>query len=205
MLERNGFDERLVAEIPHLRRYARALTRRSNTTEAEDLVQTCLERALAHAPRWDPNINLRARLFAIIHNLFVSAVRRPVRELNLPDAEAADRSHEIPEQHLELKALSAALDDLPVEQREAVILVALEGMSYEQVARIMEIPVGTVRSRLSRGREALRQATGRPSPAGSRGRPRKSARSAKRRRSAAAYQARTSVGGYPSAAVDRAL
>ena len=164
MVERNGFDERIIAEIPHLRRYARTLARKTTAFDAEDLVQTCLERALAHAAKWDPEINLRARLFAIIHNLFVSAVRRPVRELQIPAAEAADPSHERPEQHMEINALTRAMAHLPEEQRDAIMLVAWEGLSYAQVANLMRIPVGTVRSRLSRGREALRRATGRPAP-----------------------------------------
>lgn len=164
--QRNGLDERLVAEIPHLRRYARSLTRGRGSTEADDLVQTCLERALAKAHTWDPDINLRARLFAILHNLFVSAVRRPVREYQLPlNPEVPDSSHMRQESYMEFRALSQAMDRLPPEQREAVVLVALEGMTYEEVAQILRVPVGTVRSRLSRGREALRQAVGRPAPA----------------------------------------
>lgn len=161
--QRNGFDERLVAEIPHLRRYARSLTRGHGPTEADDLVQTCIERALAKAHTWDPDINLRARLFAIMHNLFVSAVRRPVREFQLPlNPEVPDSSHMRQESYMELRALSQALDQLPAEQREAVVLVALEGMTYEEVSEILRVPIGTVRSRLSRGREALREAVGRP-------------------------------------------
>ena len=161
--QRNGFDERLVAEIPHLRRYARALTRGHSPTEADDLVQTCLEKALSHAAKWDEDINLRARLFAIMHNLFVSSLRRAATRRNVPlDPDAPDDRHPHQDSHMELRALAHALDELPPEQREAVVLVGLEGMTYEEVAHIMQVAVGTVRSRLSRGRDALRHAVGRP-------------------------------------------
>lgn len=162
-MKRSTFDQRLVAEIPHLRRYARALTRGYSPAEADDLVQTCLERALSHAAQWDENINLRARLFAIIHNLFVSALRKASSASRVRlDFEAVDSGDPEEESYMEFNALANALDGLPADQREAVILVGLEGMSYEEVAHVMQIPVGTVRSRLSRGREALRTAIGRP-------------------------------------------
>lgn len=162
---RHGLDERLVAEIPHLRRYARALTHGHAPAQADDLVKTCLEQALARADTWDPAINLRVRLFAIIHNSFVSALRRPVREHPLSvNSEAADRNHARQENHMEVRAVSLALDHLPLEQREAIVLVALEGMTYDEVSYVMQVPVGTVRFRLSRGREALRRAQGQPAP-----------------------------------------
>lgn len=162
---RDGLDERLAAEIPHVRRYARALTRGHASAEADDLVQTCLERAMTRAGTWDPAINLRTHLFAIIHNLVVSAITRPVREHPSPlNAEVADSDQVRQENYMELGTVYQALDRLPLEQREAILLVALEGMTYDEASHIMRVPVSMVRSRLSRGRETLRQALGHCAP-----------------------------------------
>src|SRR5579883_3296190 len=131
------------AEIPRLRRYARALTR--DATQADDLVQSCLLRAIAKQHLWQPGTDLRAWLFTILHNQHVNNVRRGVRE---GTAVAGDA--------LQLRDLERALAQLPAEQRQVILLVGLEGMRYEEVATVLGIPIGTVRSRLSRGRESLR-------------------------------------------------
>jgi RNA polymerase sigma-70 factor, ECF subfamily len=150
--------QKIDGEIPRLRRYARALTR--NTLMADDLVQDCLVRALAKSHLWQEGSDLRAWLFTILHNQYVNQVRRaahegnsvPIDKTDFPLSCAADQ-----EARLELRDLDRALAQLPDEQRTVVLLTGLEGMRYEAVAELIGVPVGTVRSRLSRGREALRQ------------------------------------------------
>lgn len=148
----------IEAEIPRLRRYARALTR--DAAAADDLVQDCLTRALGKLHLWQRGTDLRAWLFTILHNQYVNYVRRSVREgaaVGLSDTEpqltrAPHQGH-----RLELRDLERAIAKLPEEQRSAILLVGLEGMRYEEVAAVLDVPVGTIRSRLSRGREALRR------------------------------------------------
>ncbi len=148
----------LQNEIPRLRRYARALTR--DAARADDLVQSCLLRAIAKEHLWEPGTDLRAWLFTILHNQNVNEVRRSVREgvavpvENLaPVLTAAPRASAC----LQLRDLERAIKLLPEEQRQVILLVGLEGMRYEEVAAVLDIPIGTVRSRLSRGRENLRR------------------------------------------------
>jgi len=148
---------RIEQEIPKLRRYARALTRDANS--ADDLVQDALARALSKAHLWQEGTNLRAWLFTILHNEHVNQVRKRVREgtvIEISDFETG--LHARPSQlgSVELKELERALQRLPEEQRQVILLIGLEGMAYEEVATIMDVPVGTIRSRLSRGRNALR-------------------------------------------------
>jgi RNA polymerase sigma-70 factor (ECF subfamily) len=147
----------LESEIPRLRRYARALTR--DPTGADDLVQSCLVRALTKQHLWREGTDLRAWLFTILHNLHVNEVRRSARDgaaIPVEDVEMALPAKESASDCLRLRDLDRALGRLPEEQRQIVLLAGLEGMRYEQIARILDIPVGTVRSRLSRGRETLR-------------------------------------------------
>jgi RNA polymerase sigma-70 factor (ECF subfamily) len=144
----------IVAEIPRLRRYARALT--GNAMHADDLVQDTLERALGKWALWRPG-NLRAWLLSIMHNLFVNQARSP-RVVDCPGDEALPDLPMRATQHdaLELRDLVRCLARLPGEQREVLLLVALEDLSYEDTAKVLGVPVGTVMSRLSRGREKLR-------------------------------------------------
>jgi len=154
----NDFGRLIEAEIPRLRRYARALTR--DATRADDLVQSCLARALAKRHLWQPGTDLRAWLFTILHNQHVNDVRRSVREgVNVAIEEMAPvlSVHPNAIAALELRDLEAAIAKLAPEQRQVILLVGLEGMQYEQVALILGVPVGTVRSRLSRGRDQLRR------------------------------------------------
>jgi RNA polymerase sigma-70 factor (ECF subfamily) len=151
----------IEAEIPRLRRYARALTR--DVVSADDLVQDCLTRALGKLHLWQEGSDLRAWLFTILHNQYVNHIRRAVREgaavaLN----ETEPMLSRAPQQgkRLELRDLERAITQLPKEQRSVILLVGLEGMRYEEVAAVLDVPVGTIRSRLSRGREALRRLTG---------------------------------------------
>ena len=156
----NDFARLLEAEIPRLRRYARALTR--DVIRADDLVQSCLTRAVAKQHLWQPGTDLRAWLFTIMHNQHVNDVRRGVREGITVEVGKAPQltvqANAMPT--LELRDLERAIGKLSVEQREVILLVGLEGMAYEEVAAVLNVPVGTVRSRLSRGRDQLRQLMG---------------------------------------------
>ena len=157
----NDFGRLVEAEIPRLRRYARALTR--DTVRADDLVQSCLTRAVAKQHLWQAGTDLRAWLFTILHNQHVNDVRRSVREgIRVEVETAAPFLTMAPNAHavLELRDLRAAIDKLPQEQRQAILLVGLEGMRYDEVATIVGVPVGTIRSRLSRGRDQLRKLMG---------------------------------------------
>lgn len=151
----------IEAEIPRLRRYARALAR--DVAGADDLVQDCLARALEKLHLWQEGTDLRAWLFTILHNQYVNQVRRAVREgaaVGLSETEPMLARAPHQGKRLELRDLERAIAKLPDEQRSVVLLVGLEGMRYEEVAEILDIPIGTVRSRLSRGREALRRLIG---------------------------------------------
>lgn len=151
----------IEAEIPRLRRYARALTRDAIT--ADDLVQDCLTRALGKLHLWQEGTDLRAWLFTILHNQYVNHIRRAVREgaaVGLSESEPLLSRAPQQGKRLELRDLERALAKLPEEQRSVILLVGLEGMRYEEVAAVLDVPVGTIRSRLSRGREALRRLTG---------------------------------------------
>jgi RNA polymerase sigma-70 factor (ECF subfamily) len=153
----NEFSRLLESEIPRLRRYARALTR--NTANADDLVQSSLVRALEKQHLWQPGSNLRAWLFTILHNQHVNDVRHSLRQGSLGPVEEAEpvwRVEPVVDASLQLRDLQRGINTLSYEQREVLLLVGLEGMRYEQVADILGIPVGTVRSRLSRARTTLR-------------------------------------------------
>ncbi|HEY5290911.1 MAG TPA: RNA polymerase sigma factor [Burkholderiales bacterium] len=143
----------IVAHIPRLRRYARALA--GDSHRADDLVQDTLERALAKFHLWRRGSDLRAWLFTVMHNVFINQLKAR-RELALDDA-VEDGLQSAPQSDpLELRDLDAALRQLPVEQREVLLLVGLEQLSYAEVSKALSVPVGTVMSRLSRGRERLR-------------------------------------------------
>jgi RNA polymerase sigma-70 factor (ECF subfamily) len=155
------FGKLLEDQIPRLRRYARALTR--NAPIADDLIQDCLIRAIAKQHLWQPGIDLRAWLFTILHNQHVNYVRTSSKKgVSVQVEEVAPflpvEPNAMPS--LELRDLRAALAKLPIEQREAILLVGLEGMDYESTAKVLNVPIGTVRSRLSRGRAELRKLMG---------------------------------------------
>ena len=155
------FAQLLEAEIPRLRRYARALTH--DVTRADDLVQSCLTRAVYKQHLWEPGTDLRAWLFTIMHNQHVNDVRRSAREgvvVDIEDAAATLTAEPTIDARLELRDLERAMAKLPVEQRQVILLVCLEGMPYEQTAQVLCVPVGTVRSRLSRARDQLRRLMG---------------------------------------------
>ncbi|HEV2550462.1 MAG TPA: sigma-70 family RNA polymerase sigma factor [Stellaceae bacterium] len=146
----------IEAEIPRLRRYARALMR--SRDRADDLVQDTIVRGLEKLHLYQPGTNLRAWLFTMMHNHYVNAVRRSARrghEIEVEKVPLKLRPSQI--ERLELRDLERAIASLPDEQRTTLLLISLEGMKYEEVAQICDVPVGTVRSRLSRARTALHQ------------------------------------------------
>lgn len=148
--------ERLIEQqIPRLRRYARALT--GERSAADDLVQDTLERAWSKFHLWRRGSDLRAWLFTVMHNVYVNQVRSRRNRGETLDYESYPAEVR-PTQGdaLEIRDLDAALKRLPDEQREVLLLVGLEQFGYEEAARMLGIPVGTVMSRLSRGRERLR-------------------------------------------------
>lgn len=161
-----NFDSELIAQIPRLRRYARALTR--DAVRADDLVQDTLERAWAKRSLWRRGSNLRAWLFTIMHNLHVNQ-RKAQHRLTEVDIDVADLTAKTPtvEQTASIKDIQDGLARLPLEMREVLLLVCLEQFTYVEAARVLGIPTGTVMSRLSRGREKLRcWIEGRPEDAG---------------------------------------
>jgi RNA polymerase sigma-70 factor (ECF subfamily) len=147
----------IVACIPSLRRYARGLL--GGADHADDLVQDTLERAWTRFSFWQQRSDIRAWMFGIMHNRFVDVLRA---RRSRPEEIAHDGAHEPAERPrqtdaLELRDLDRLLQRLPVEQREVLLLIAVEDLSYRQVAASLAIPIGTVMSRLSRARERLRQ------------------------------------------------
>jgi RNA polymerase sigma-70 factor (ECF subfamily) len=153
-MDRNGED--FVQHIPRLRRYARALTR--DRSRADDLVQDTIERALAKYHLWRPGSDLRAWMFTIMHNVYVNQVRADasavVSALDDEGVQLAIRATQ--SDRLEVLDLQTALSRLPAEQRAVLLLVGLEQMTYEETASVLNVPIGTVMSRLSRARERLR-------------------------------------------------
>ena len=146
--------------IPRLRRYALALT--GNREAADDLTQDALERAWRKRALWQPGTDLRAWLFTVMHNVYVNGVRstRATESLD-EEGPAADAVHSLQagsaaDGGVVLSELRAALAQLAPEQREVVLLVGLEQMSYTEAAAVLDVPIGTVMSRLARGRERLR-------------------------------------------------
>jgi RNA polymerase sigma-70 factor, ECF subfamily len=146
----------ITSHIPRLRRYARALT--GDSSAADDLVQDTLERAWRRLALWRTGSDLRAWLFTIMHNIFVNQLRSNPRKqtqaLELPGSELSLATPQ--EDRLILRDLNKALANLPHDQREVLLLIGLEQMTYEEAAKVLAVPLGTVMSRLSRGREQLR-------------------------------------------------
>lgn len=149
--------DEIEINLPHLRRFALALTRDGD--KADDLVQDTVERALSRWYLRKPGLALRPWLFAILRNLHISGYRKRARMRVDDDVEidAISSAASGPEQQLELKQVLHLLAQLPEEQRAAILLVSVEGFAYSQAARIMDIPIGTLMSRLSRGRQKLRK------------------------------------------------
>jgi len=153
----------LLAAIPRLRRYARVLA--GDWARADDLVQETLARAWEKRRLWRPGTDLRAWLFTIMHNVFVNqrtSASREAMQVSLDDTEGGEGAWHVPGApqqfaRVELAELLQQVGRLPVEQRETLMLAAVEELKYEEIATMLSVPVGTVMSRLSRAREKLRR------------------------------------------------
>ncbi|MDP2620879.1 MAG: sigma-70 family RNA polymerase sigma factor [Hyphomicrobiales bacterium] len=152
----------IAQELPRLRRYARALVR--DPGEADDLVQDCIARALERIAQWREGEEPRRWLFAIMHNLFIDQgrARRRRTEMAQVTAISAAEAFDPPRQldRLHVADVLDALEALPDDRREALVLVGVEGMSYRDAAAVLGVPVGTLMSRLGRGRAQLRELIG---------------------------------------------
>lgn len=156
MSEVNEFDDQLREIIPRLRRFALSLTR--NASNADDLVQSCLEKALTAWGDKRVEGDLRAWLFSILYRQFLDAHRRSKRYARmLAFFTGRDDAQPSVERTVIAQAALAAFDGLSDEQRALLLMVTVEGLSYKAVAQVLDVPMGTVMSRLSRARQALRQ------------------------------------------------
>lgn len=146
----------IAREIPRLRRYALALTR--DPAAADDLVQDTLERAIRKQHLWKRHGSLRGWLYRILYHVFLNQSPRRRRQASEIDIDAVPEpvASGSPESGLVRRDIVTAMQELPAEQRAAIALTAVEGLSYDEAAAALDIPVGTLRSRLSRGRERLR-------------------------------------------------
>ena len=157
------FRSLLLEQIPHLRRYARSLLRGED--EADDLVQECLMRAMRNQHSFKPGTNMRGWMFTILHNLYIDLVRKraTARSLSMLHDTSGQQNAGPNQLHsVELGRLEAALSQLQEDQKSTLMLIALEGMSYQEVASITGVAVGTVKSRVWRAREALRELMTKP-------------------------------------------
>jgi RNA polymerase sigma-70 factor (ECF subfamily) len=152
--------EQLIELLPRLRRFARTLTRHAD--DADDVVQLALGRALARHEQWDPASRLDSWMYGIVRNAWIDELRarrrrgqpvdmEEVAEAGIPDPNEAES---------DMMSVQEALARLPEEQRTAVMLVLVEGLSYKEAAAAMNVPIGTLTSRLARGREALQSLLG---------------------------------------------
>jgi RNA polymerase sigma-70 factor, ECF subfamily len=150
---------RILELLPKLRRFARSLTR--NPHDADDLLQGALERALGHLEQWQADTRVDSWLYTIVKHAWIDELRsRARREHTFEDAEQADA---IPDHRGDASgtlAVEQAMACLPAEQRLAVALVLIEGLPYKEAAQIIGVPMGTLTSRLARGRQALQQLLG---------------------------------------------
>ncbi|WP_244473774.1 sigma-70 family RNA polymerase sigma factor [Methylobacterium sp. Leaf112] len=155
-----AFGEELIALVPRLRRFA--LVRTGNAAEADDMVQATLMRAWERRSQFEDGTNLVAWLFTILRNTHLNQRKRSRREVEDVDGAFAGALSSAPDQEhrVALFELQAALDDLPVEQRETLLLVTVDGLRHEDAAVILGCQVGTVKSRVSRARERLAIALG---------------------------------------------
>jgi RNA polymerase sigma-70 factor (ECF subfamily) len=152
--------ELIVASLPRLRRFARSLSR--NQHDADDLTQVVVERALRNHDQFRPGANLASWMFGIMKNAWLDDRRARTRrgETALPEDSGEHPAVSPDDANTSLWSVSEAMDKLPEEQRLAVALVLVEGMSYKEAAAVLEIPMGTLTSRLARGRSALAAALG---------------------------------------------
>ena len=157
------FESELTQLLPRLRRFAFALSR--NGADADDLAQAAIERALRSRDQWQPGTRLDSWLYRIMRNLWIDTVRsRGRREKHEAPEDAAKNVGEDPREamhaSMELQRAMAAMERLPDEQREVVALILIEGFGYREVSEMLDLPIGTVSSRLVRGRTALLEMLG---------------------------------------------
>jgi RNA polymerase sigma-70 factor (ECF subfamily) len=145
----------IVALLPRLRRYARSLTR--HAADADDLVQTAMERALARKDQWRADASLAGWLFGIVKNAWIDELRSAGRRRRLfaPEEDGEHAGRASADSDIDRWSVEQAMATLPPEQRLAIALVLIEGLSYAEAASVLEVPVGTLTSRLARGRAAL--------------------------------------------------
>lgn len=161
--QQGGHAEAIVAALPRLRRFARTLTR--NVHDADDLVQLSVERALVRIDQWRPESSLVNWLFGIVRNAWIDEARSRQRRGRLFTSDESAAEHVADgaaEQALEQLTVQDALGRLPDDQRLAVALVLVEGLSYREAAETMQVPIGTLTSRLARARQALVAELGEP-------------------------------------------
>lgn len=157
--------DEIEEHVPSLRRYAYALTH--NRDLADDLVQDCLERAIRKRRLWRPTGPLRAWLFKVLLNIYRNDLRRSRRApaaVSIESLAVEPQASGVQSGRLALAETAKAIEKLPGEQREALLIVILEGMSYREAADVLGIPVGTLMSRIGRARSALREMTGNNEP-----------------------------------------
>lgn len=153
-----AFEEELLTLLPRLRRFAASLSR--NAADGDDLCQAALERALKSRHLWEEGTRLDSWMYRIMRNIWIDEARaRQRRGKTFVEEEegshVGDRSHQQMEAVVELSSVGRALSRLPDEQREVIALVLVEGLAYKEAAEILDIPIGTLTSRLVRGRSAL--------------------------------------------------
>lgn len=158
-----SFEDGLTSLLPRLRRFAHALSR--NPTDADDLTQATVERALRSKEQWQPGTRLDSWAYRIMRNLWIDTARgRSRKEKVEAPAEEGERLGEDPtgaiHASIELARVIAAMERLPDEQREVVALILIEGFGYRETAEMLGLPIGTVSSRLVRGRTALLEMIG---------------------------------------------
>ena len=163
MRSSDAFENELTQLLPRLRRFAHTLSR--NGADADDLTQATIERALRSRDQWQPGTRLDSWLYRIMRNLWIDTARARVRKERheAPEEEAqwiGEDPREAIDASLELKRAMAAMERLPDEQREVVALILIEGFGYREVSEMLDLPIGTVSSRLVRGRTALLEMLG---------------------------------------------
>jgi RNA polymerase sigma-70 factor (ECF subfamily) len=153
-----SFEDQLAALLPRLRRFAHALSR--HAADADDLTQATVERALRSKSQWQPGTRLDSWSYRIMRNLWIDTARARTRKVRMeaPPEEAelvGDDPRQAMDAAVDLKRIMAAMDRLPDDQREVVALILIEGFGYREVCEILNLPMGTVSSRLVRGRNRL--------------------------------------------------
>ena len=155
-----AFQKNLLEELPYLRRFARALA--GDAALADDLVQDCVERALKKHHLYDASRPLRAWLYAILRNIHISQWRRQsqfglMTGIDDLDDSATPSVPALQEQNMSVALITTALDHLPAQQREILVMISLEELSYKEASEIIGVPIGTVMSRLSRARQTMQK------------------------------------------------